>query len=750
MPYHLHPKMLLAVMLILMGTFLYQPAQAQEWLNFTNSSQIYDIAQDGEFLWIGTNGGLVQFNRLTNEKVAHYLHVDSGLPANKVRSVAVDQNGVVWVGTYTDGLAAFDGTTWSHYTYDNSPIPYHNIWDLAVDSSNRLWIGTGNGLAVLDDGEWTIYDVFNSELPGNGVGALLVEPTDSGDVIWIGTWDGGVASWHEGEWTIYNADNSGLPYNYVLSAALDSDGNKWFGTGGAGLARFDGSDWTVFDATNSAMEYNWVWALAVDAMTQRVWAGLGENDFGSLVEIENSTMEIYDRNNSLLDFDHINTLFQDSDGVLWMGSLGQFSCSNITGNGLVRVDGDNWHIFDISNSGLSDDRVYSLDIDPDGRVWAGTYYGFAIFDGSGWQEYNTHSEAGLPHNVVHDVAFDASQTAWLATYDLCWGDGGLVAFDGTDFVDYNPDNSPVPAQYMQSLLFEDDGTLWVGTGNGLAIKSGAEWEIYDPATYDLPFYNVDDIVEDQNGDKWLATGGGLIHFDGENWTLFDPSNSALPAYQVRALAVDGQNHLWIGTEFGLARLSAGDWTNYSAAVDGLPSDVILTLACDSAGQVWVGTQNGLATYNGQTWQSWNHDNSDLNASTIFSLTIDAANNKWIGTYGGGLYVFNEEGVLAVEETQPNPAGISDFRLMQNYPNPFRARSAISYRLASPKSVRLAVYNMAGQVVKTLANGQHAAGLHTAIWNGRNDDGQRVSSGVYFYRLETEGTLEQQKRMVLLR
>lgn len=85
----------------------------------------------------------------------------------------------------------------------------------------------------------------------------------------------------------------------------------------------------------------------------------------------------------------------------------------------------------------------------------------------------------------------------------------------------------------------------------------------------------------------------------------------------------------------------------------------------------------------------------------------------------------------------------------NYPNPFNPSTTISYELTGELQVRLAVYNILGQKVRTLIGGEYRNGLNQAEWNGLDDAGQAVSSGVYFYRLQA-GDQVVTKRMILVR
>ncbi len=93
-------------------------------------------------------------------------------------------------------------------------------------------------------------------------------------------------------------------------------------------------------------------------------------------------------------------------------------------------------------------------------------------------------------------------------------------------------------------------------------------------------------------------------------------------------------------------------------------------------------------------------------------------------------------------------------LLQNYPNPFNPETWVPYRLATAGDVKIKIYNVAGQLVRTLELGHREAGSYTvkertAYWNGRNVTGERVASGVYFYHIQS-GSFHTTKRMVIVK
>jgi hypothetical protein len=100
--------------------------------------------------------------------------------------------------------------------------------------------------------------------------------------------------------------------------------------------------------------------------------------------------------------------------------------------------------------------------------------------------------------------------------------------------------------------------------------------------------------------------------------------------------------------------------------------------------------------------------------------------------------------------QVTPAGpVLAISLAQNYPNPFNPQTTIAFSITARSHVSLKVFDVNGALVRTLADGTQTAGAHEIRWDGRDDRGASVSSGVYFYRLSTGG-FTQTRKMVLLK
>jgi len=136
---------------------------------------------------------------------------------------------------------------------------------------------------------------------------------------------------------------------------------------------------------------------------------------------------------------------------------------------------------------------------------------------------------------------------------------------------------------------------------------------------------------------------------------------------------------------------------------------------------------------------------------------DYAWNEWHEGHSGGSFLAHLDN--AVEFLIPaNPTGVQDeqghdlaknFDLFQNYPNPFNPSTAIRFALPEASEIVVKIFNLTGGEVRTLARGQYQAGMHNVNWDGRDNNGRAVASGVYLYQVQA-GSFKQMRKMSLLR
>lgn len=148
-------------------------------------------------------------------------------------------------------------------------------------------------------------------------------------------------------------------------------------------------------------------------------------------------------------------------------------------------------------------------------------------------------------------------------------------------------------------------------------------------------------------------------------------------------------------------------------------------------------------------------------STGYDLTyiyigqMAAGNRRYIGLLDDfRLYsnALTDEEVLAIALNQTAVSNSTtsphDFMLKQNYPNPFNPTTTISYQLEKNSDVLLTIYNQAGQKVRTLVQDTQGAGFQSIAWDGRDDAGLPLSSGIYLYRLQADDRVQTKKMMLL--
>ena len=153
-------------------------------------------------------------------------------------------------------------------------------------------------------------------------------------------------------------------------------------------------------------------------------------------------------------------------------------------------------------------------------------------------------------------------------------------------------------------------------------------------------------------------------------------------------------------------------------------------------EYYASTDSGLVGY-------WRLDEGS--GTTAFDLT---SNNNHGTIKNGASYVPACDLVVAVEPLEPSALPRTTV-LEQNYPNPFNPITTIRYGLHKPSRVSIKIYDILGREVVTMMNGFQSAGYHSVVWDGRNNNGQPVASGIYIYRMQA-GHFVKSYKMLLTR
>lgn len=147
----------------------------------------------------------------------------------------------------------------------------------------------------------------------------------------------------------------------------------------------------------------------------------------------------------------------------------------------------------------------------------------------------------------------------------------------------------------------------------------------------------------------------------------------------------------------------------------------------------------------------NYQTDDLDQSKIGVYRFESGQWKYLGGEGhdGQLSTAIQNGKIAVFYNPDHVSVPTEFALENNYPNPFNPTTTIRYAVPFDSKVSLKVYNILGQEVRSLVNGFKPIGRYQVMWDGRNNSGSLVSSGVYLYRMEA-GKFIQTRKMLLVK
>ena len=225
---------------------------------------------------------------------------------------------------------------------------------------------------------------------------------------------------------------------------------------------------------------------------------------------------------------------------------------------------------------------------------------------------------------------------------------------------------------------------------------------------------------------------------------------------VRTLVINqSTNDLFAGTAGGIFRST--DNGEFWTLVNSLPNNFTFSLVTNAQGHIFAGTQKSGVLHSTDNGATWTAVNSGLTNANVGALATNARGDMFAGTSGNG--VFRAQLATGVKETASAiPAA---FMLAQNHPNPFSANgtfgnpsTVIKYELPQAVEVQLAIFDLTGRRVRTLVQQQQQAGQYEVIWDGRNEQGEAIASGLYIYQIRaapsTSSGFVQARRMALVR
>jgi len=718
------------VALLVLGLLLAPPVHGQSaasayanWEAFTSMGRIAAVCATPSGVWCGTAGGVLRYDpRLRSYQRLTRL---DGLAGNRVLSAAVDATGDIWFGTDGAGVSRFLAGS-GYFAPPVLAFAGHRVAALAPHGP-RLYAATESGVSSLlvEAGRvQETYRQFGSLTRGAEVLAVAVHDGD----LWVGTAEGlaraSLAAPNLQDPDAWDTTRSLRP-GYAFAVA----GSTLYCGSGQGVYRWDSANerWAFTGLTGkvSAMGAMSGDVVAVDGRGQLRtrdaaghWQVTRHSARGELLSLSAAGNSLWIGSTDGLAAlgaspppalsdppdDHFFDLAVGPDGDLWVASVPDDRTTDP--RGVYRFDGSSWEVFD-RYSGLPSDHAVAVEVDDDGQAWVGTWaHGLAIRSpAGGWSHLNASNSVlrGItaPRDpnfvVVGSLARDREGRMWMTNVQA-----GVAVMEkhpggGSYMFDLATLGLP-PGADMGPVAIGDDGLKFVGTPTrGLVVLD-------DGGT---PF---------EGGDEWSVG-------------ITTASESRLSSDNITALLASS-GVLWVGTDNGLhrvpytydgaGRFTVERWREYRLE-HGLPSTDVTSLARDAQGQVWVGTHGGLVQIRatGLLVHAFTVRNSGLIADRVESVLYDASRGYlWVGTY---------EGLSRLRLEAPAEGDGTTVRV---YPNPFvRGRGGAVTFHGLPLGTDLRIYAVDGSPVRLLTSSPGGAAL---TWDGTNEAGVPVASGVYYY------------------
>ncbi len=519
---------------------------------------------------------------------------DQGLPQNSVFAIHQTRDGYLWIGT-EEGLVRFDGVRFTLFDKRNTPEIRHNwIQSLLETSDGSLWIGiVGGGLARYKDGAFTSFGTADG-LPSDFVWDLA----DGGDgSIYIAT-DGGLARFANGRITAIDRTHEQL-----RTLALAHDGTLWIGTDGHGVLRMQGGRVEEYEPPRLPSKI----VLAIrETRDGNVWLGTA----AGLLRLRGMESQLFTRANGL-PHDNVRSLFEDSRGVLWVGT-GDGGVARYTNGAFTTLSMEH---------GMASNDIRSLFEDREGNLWIGSGAGgiARLRDGT-FTMFGVRE--GIGGDNVRTVMQDRAGAMWVGGRGLTRLGPAQPTFTRA---------SGLASDIVYSLHEARDGTIWVGTDSGVSRSRGDRFEVVpiDSASHG----EVRAFEDDASGTLWIGTEGGLVRREPEGALRLFTTKDGLPGNGILTLHRARDGVLWIGTRQGLARMAQGE-TIEPFTPAGLARAPIIAITEEPDGTLWFasGAVGLFRLKNGRV----DHFTSrqGLYDDTLMETLEDSAGNFWVGTNRG--------------------------------------------------------------------------------------------------------------------
>jgi ligand-binding sensor domain-containing protein len=725
------------------------PQQASKWRIYTSMRNINDFVLSNNSIWGASTGGAFQFNPI-DSAYKKFTKVQ-GMTGIDITAATIDKSGNVWFGSSNGALDVLNAR--SNQLGSIPDILRTDISNKQINSlqssGDTVIAATDFGITLIDPMNKVLFDTFfkfdylisNSKINFATKYDLIYAASDNGVIIQK---SGSTNLSAPESWMVYSTSN-GLPSNKIYK--IVKYGNSIIVATDKGISKFNGLGFETY--IPQLLYYN-INDLYVNNDTLYILdAGINVYSYAN-----DNLVKIYSFSSP------VNNIKVDSNyGLLGSGS-----------NGIIQ--NKNNQINFIFPNGPLTNLFYDFGVDNDGTLWVGSGtdvsgVGFYSLRNDFWTNYNISSNPLLPTNAYFKVYCSPENITYIGS----WGHG-FVRIKNSGISIFSTGITgmagiPTDTNFLVVSGFAQDSknNLWflnIGAADRKNLAVLTKDSIYyhflitATASQDLNFQM--NLVIDQYDTKWYISNDsknrGLIYFN-ENNTFNDPSDDNSSFVQnlntnvVNTIAVDKRGDLWVGTSLGVNIVT----NTYTIATTSNPqlsiSSVFILrqqnincILVDPLNQKWVGTNQGLflVDQDGTNLLAvYDSKNSPLLSDIITNLAIDQNT--------GTIYVSTNAGLLSLKTASVKP--IDSFSGLHIYPSPLIIKNdnnilTIDGLIADTD---IKILSISGKLVKEFSS----PGGRIAFWDGRNDGGVLVNSGIYIIvAYDKEGNSVASGKIAILR
>ncbi len=715
------------------------------WRSHFSYHQAIDVAQSDNYVYLATPWALLVVDKSDGSKFK--MDKINALSETGVKKVAYNREGKTLMVVYTNNKIDLlhDGqlTTLFDLQNFNAISGDKEVLEILMDGPDKAYLATNFGLTLLDlsKQEFTFTTFTDQTVFDLAIYQGMLYAAMEDGLYRINPEHPFIEDF--GQWERLDESN-GFPSDYTARALASFNGKLYVGTD---------DDIFSFDGQTAASIYS-IFGFELTFLTEgptRLMAGFdkpGSISDGKVLYFQPDESYIpapdcLHRPRAAEEDEQGNVWFADLWGSIYVHYAGDESCSTINYNS------------------PSTHYVYSLTLSGN-EVWVATggvkdnwnvllrETGLLQFKKGVWLTHDqyTHPELAGSYDFLQVLPHPDGKTVYAASFY-----NGLYKYDGENFFLYDKDNSPLqthPADTFHTrvagIAFDESQNLWISNNYSptpiCVLKADGEWQCFNTPCGNQ---SVAHITIDQNGYKWFSlneANAGLLVFDEGNMDdpeddrcrVISTANSLLPDNTVNCMAVDLDGEVWVGTTKGPIAFACGDDPFNESLCEGnkrigelddfgaylLETENILSIAIDGANRKWFGTENGAFLLSPDGKEQLAHltaENSLLPDNTVIDIEIDPKTGEiWFAT-GAGIVLMRGEAIEGGQVNEP---------VANVFPNPVRPEYQGPIAISGlARDANFKITDLNGRLIYegTALGGQ-------AIWDGRDYNGRRASTGVY--------------------